>query len=315
MYGADRIHEISEKKVVGSTTRVLRGTPVYNIKGNFDLDKMNFPFAIRGCLCVTEPCPCKDFILWLNKPPLAAKATGKKDAGAEIIEFTVPRDVVVHVEMQVPVKLLDLERVAVKARKAKAAGVRRVSASGVDRSVEPGAAPPTSAQAKGAFDKGWLGLAAQALDMPLAESWTICLARTRAATTTFPMTCPTGSQTTCPRRTGSKISSRTRLWVRIRSPRVGRHCFRVSDGRTVVGDPVERGSWPLQALSVPRCLGALVSRLVSRGSSARADRPSPFRPRNLRLRFVRRSPGNYDGPQTVPPGVLHSGVTHSDRLG
>ena len=97
--------------------RTLHGVPLVELKDCLDLELFKPPFPITGCICVQDtpenPCPCTDLIFWLLDPPLEVSRTQRRtDRGDEILAFELPRDARVNVELQIPMKLSDLERIA-----------------------------------------------------------------------------------------------------------------------------------------------------------------------------------------------------------
>ena len=100
------------------------------------------------CFCVQDtpenPCTCIDLPIWINTQPIDISKTGKKTRdGRDIVEFTLPKETEVFVDLQVPFKLKDLELIAKKSRQR-----RKQDCDG----TTVGAAPPLN----------WLGLAAAA---------------------------------------------------------------------------------------------------------------------------------------------------------
>jgi hypothetical protein len=159
---AKRLIEARARKLEEASLQHVKGVPLDTIKGTFDIRRMRIPFPILGCLCVQDspenPCRCPNLVLWLPTFPKAVSATGdRNDRGDEYLDFALDRDAAVFVEMQVPIRLGALERVAKRARRWKR-GDRVVAGhatSGTRGDGSPGsvarAAPP---------DLGWLGLAA-----------------------------------------------------------------------------------------------------------------------------------------------------------
>lgn len=137
------------KKVYLTSTRKLHGVPLVEVDKSLDLNTFEFPFPILGCLCVQDspdnPCPCTDLIVWILDRPVEVSKTGKRTPeGQEILDFTLQRDAEVTIELQVPIRLRELERIAGLAQR------RRERA-------RTGGAATTSAPSL-----GWLSLAASA---------------------------------------------------------------------------------------------------------------------------------------------------------
>ena len=102
-----------------------------------------------------NPCPCIDIILWLPTFPTSVKKTTKKnDEGLPIYDFTLARDAVVYVDLQMPIRPTELERVARVVRKRRAGLVIENDSNG-RRPPKGGAEDGPVATAK--VDKGWLG--------------------------------------------------------------------------------------------------------------------------------------------------------------
>jgi hypothetical protein len=159
--GAERLLDAKKRRLDAASSQRLRGSPVHNITGAFDIGKMTLPFPITGCLCVQDspqnPCPCTDIVLWLPTFPKAVRKTKDKDsAGRDIYDFVLDSDARVFVELQVPTTLGTLERLAKRAR------IRKQRGPGLGRpgTTRPTGQPPAGAVAAAAPDLGWLGLAA-----------------------------------------------------------------------------------------------------------------------------------------------------------
>lgn len=162
--GAQRLLTHKADKAERSSTRKMHGVPIHNIDGGFDIAKMGLPFPVTWCLCVQDspqnPCPCRDFVLWLPTFPKAVKKTGSKDVdGRDVYEFSMPSDAEVLVDLQMPLKLSTLQRLAAGTARRRRGRVVVVSGSAAATSSAGSAAGRRSSDANGVMaapDKGWL---------------------------------------------------------------------------------------------------------------------------------------------------------------
>lgn len=113
----ERYLELKLEKARNQAYRTLRGIPLGRVDRSLDLNTLQFPFPIVGCFCVQDspdnPCPCTDMLIWITDRPVDVSWSGRRTSdGQEMLEFTLSKDAEVSVEVRVPFKFNDLERIA-----------------------------------------------------------------------------------------------------------------------------------------------------------------------------------------------------------
>jgi hypothetical protein len=149
----DRYLETKVRKAQRAHTRRFQGVPLVAVDKDLKLDAMQFPMPIQWCLCVmAEGCPCTDLVAWLRNRPIEMARTGKRTPdGQEILEFTVSDDADVSVEMHIPLKLRDLQKIEAATRR------RRKGDKEPSTAEAPAPAPPPFAWVAWAGAMGYAG--------------------------------------------------------------------------------------------------------------------------------------------------------------
>lgn len=161
---AEWLRARKQRKIEVGNRQVLRGVPVEEVSSDLDARSMKLPFPIVGCLCVQDspenPCPCKDVILWLPTFPEAVVRTQERNReGKAVFEFILDRNAVVFVDVQMPIRPVDLEKLARKVRRLRQRG-SAVSLPRPDNySSSTSGSSTTGLIKRAAPDFGWTGFA------------------------------------------------------------------------------------------------------------------------------------------------------------
>ncbi|HLR25506.1 MAG TPA: hypothetical protein VK112_06535, partial [Fodinibius sp.] len=132
------------------TSQTIHGVPLAKLDGPIDVNSLKFPFPIFGCYCDQDtpenPCPCKNILVWLLESPIEILNSGQRNSkGQEILSFIMPKGAQLAIDLQIPIELGELNRIASFAKHCKSRNTKTPSLFS-----EKEAPPPL----------GWLSLAA-----------------------------------------------------------------------------------------------------------------------------------------------------------